>query len=89
MCMLLCMCMLNVRAQILFDEALWQILHHLSKAKKTSISNLVRIAVKETYMKTEELETRRKTIENIMKHRPAPAKGRIDYKALINYGRRY
>jgi hypothetical protein len=81
--------MLNVRAQILFDESLWQTLNRLSKTKKTSISNLVRIAVKETYMKTEELETRRKAIESILKHRPAPVKGKIDYKSLINYGRRY
>lgn len=81
--------MLNVRAQILFDETLWQTLHRLSKTKKTSISNLVRIAVKETYMKTEEMETRRKAIESILKHRPLPVKGRIDYKALVNYGRRY
>lgn len=81
--------MLNVRAQILFDKTLWETLHRLSKTKKTSISNLVRNAVKETYMKTEELETKRKAIENILKHRPVPVKGRIDYKSLINYGRRY
>ena len=89
MCMLMCMCMLNVRAQILFDKTLWKTLNRVSKTKKTSISKLVRTAVEEVYMKTAELEIRRKAIESILKHRPAPVKGRIDYKALINYGRRY
>lgn len=81
--------MLNVRAQILFDKTLWNTLRYLSKTKKTSISGLIRQAVKKTYVQSEELETRRKAIESILKHRPAPAKGRIDYKALINYGRRF
>lgn len=85
----MCICMLNVRAQILFDKTLWNTLRYLSKTKKTSISGLIRQAVKKTYVQSEELETRRKAIESILKHRPAPAKGRIDYKALINYGRRF
>lgn len=86
--MLMCMCMLNVRAQILFDEELWRTLHRLSKTKKTSISSLVRNAVKKTYMKLEELETRRKAIEEIERIRPH-FKGKLDYKEMINYGRRY
>lgn len=88
MCMLLCMCMLNVRAQILFDEVLWGILHRLSKTKKTSISSLVRQAVRKTYLKTEDLESRRKAIEEIERIRPH-FKGKLDYKEMINYGRKY
>lgn len=88
MCMLVCMCMLNVRAQILFDETLWKTLHRLSKTKKTSISKLVRNAVEKTYIKTEELETRRKAIEEIERIRPH-FKGKLDYKEMINYGRKY
>lgn len=80
--------MLNVRAQILFDETLWETLHRLSKTKKTSISKLVRTAVEEVYMKTKELETRRKAIEEIERIRPH-FKGRLNYKEMVNYGRRY
>lgn len=80
--------MLNIRAQILFDDDLWKTLHRLSKTKKASISSLVRQAVKKTYLKAEELEIRKKAIEEIERIRPH-FKGKLDYKALINYGRRY
>ena len=81
--------MLNKRTQILFGEELWKTLSLLSREKKLSIGKLVRNAVEKTYMKSVDLETRRKAIESILKHRPAPVKGSIDYKALINAGRRY
>lgn len=80
--------MLNVRAQILFDKTLWNTLRYLSKTKKTSISGLIRQAVKKTYVQSEELETRRKAIEEIERIRPH-FKGKLDYKEMINYGRRY
>lgn len=85
----MCMCMLNKRTHILFDQSMWQMLTNLSIAKRESVGKIVRDAVKTVYMKTDELETRRKAIESILKNRPAPAKGKIDYKALINYGRRF
>lgn len=81
--------MLIKRAHILFDVHLWTILTSLAEAKKTSVAKLVRDAVAEKYTRQDELATRRKAIDNILKHRPTPAKGRIDYKALINAGRRY
>lgn len=31
----------------------------------------------------------RKAVEAILRHRPTPVKGKIDYKALINAGRKY
>lgn len=80
--------MFNVRAQILFDEKLWQTLHHLSKTKKTSISKLVRDAVEKSYMKDVDMEERRRAIEDIERIRPH-FKGKLDYKAMINYGRKY
>jgi len=83
------MCMLNKRVHLLFDNQLWTMLLSLAEAKKTSVAKLVRDAVAEKYIKESELATRRKAIESILKHRPLPVKGKIDYKALINYGRRY
>lgn len=84
----MCMCMLNVRGQILFDKNLWGLLHRISKTKKTSIGSLVRQAVKKTYLKTVDLEARRKAIEEIERIRPH-FKGKLDYKEMINYGRKY
>lgn len=86
--MLMCMCMLNVRAQILLDQTLWKTLHRLSKTKKTSISKLVRDAVEKSYMKDVDVEERRRVIEEIERIRPH-FKGKLDYKAMVNYGRRY
>lgn len=83
------MYMLNKHAHILFNNQLWTTLSSFAKEQKTSVAKLVREAVAEKYVKESELVTRRKAIESILKHRPAPVKGQIDYKALINYGRRY
>lgn len=84
------MCMLTKRTNILFDEELWKRLTSLAQKRNTSVGELVRIAVKETYdTKDEMLEKRRKAIEETLKYRPKPFKGKIDYKALINAGRKF
>ena len=89
MCMLICIHMLTKRTNILFDESLWRQLVKLSEAKKTSVGALIREAVEEKYQEKVDLERRRQVIENILKIRPKPVKGKIDYKALINAGRKY
>lgn len=86
--MLICICMLNKRTQILFDQDLWQKLVAISRAQKVSIGELVRGAVKEKYTRDLELAERNKVLEDIEKVRPAPFKGKIDYKELISYGRK-
>lgn len=80
--------MLTKRTNILFDESLWRELADLAKSKGTSVGNLIRIAVEEKYTNESDLESRRKTIEDIEKIRPH-FKGKLDYKALINHGRKY
>lgn len=82
------MCMLTKRTNILFDAALWQTLTSVAKAKRTSIGKLVREAVKEKYTEDEVLRKRNQAFENILKLRPKPYPGKIDYKALINEGRK-
>ena len=67
----MCMCMLTKRAQILFDEKVWDRLSKDAKSKNISVGEIVRQA-----------------IESTLKHRPKPFKGKIDYKALINEGRK-
>lgn len=82
------MCMLTKRTNILFDKELWRTLTQLAQEKETSVGHLVRKATEEKYAKEYRLEQRRKVVEAILRHRPAPAKEKIDYKALINAGRK-
>ena len=80
--------MLNKRTNILFDENLWKTLTAEAGKRKTSVGKLVREAVAKMYLQDEELEERRKAFAHILKIRKV-SKNRIDYKALINYGRKY
>ncbi|MBI2327618.1 hypothetical protein HYU92_04860 [Candidatus Curtissbacteria bacterium] len=80
--------MLNKRTNILFDEKMWQRLTNKAKERKTSVGKLVRQAVEKAYVADEELEKRKKALEEILKIRKV-SKKRIDYKFLINYGRKY
>jgi len=81
--------MLTKRAQILFDEALWKELVRIAQREKTSVGDIVREAVEEKYTTEVNLEQRRRVIEAIRQNRPTPVKGKIDYKKLINAGRKY
>lgn len=89
MCMLICMCMLTKRTNILFDESQWMLLSLESKKRNISIGKLVRQAVDNTYVSKEKTDRMRRAYDRIMQIRPKPVKGRIDYKELINHGRKY
>ena len=54
--MLMCMCMLNKRTQILFEDDIWFQLCALAEAKETSVGDLVRKAVKGTYFQENKKE---------------------------------
>ena len=82
------MCMLTKRTNILFDENLWRKLAELAKAQKTSIGQLIREAVTEKYYQNQKLDRRMKAIESTLQNR-LRFRGKIDYKELINYGRKY
>lgn len=80
--------MLNKRTNILFDEKLWRKLSVRAKKEKTSVGSLVRRAVEKTYVEDEEVyKQRREALDDILKIRKK-VKG-INYKELINYGRKY
>lgn len=81
--------MLTKRTNILFDEKLWKDVSSLAKKEKTSVGNIVRSAVRERVESEELLAKRRKALDEIERIRPKPFKGKIDYKELINAGRRY
>lgn len=81
--------MLNKRAHILFDEKLWKKLSEDAKENNTSIGAIVRQALENRYQDQEYLKKRAAAIKHTLKIRPKPFKGRIDYKELINAGRKY
>lgn len=82
------MYMLTKRTNILFEEELWDKLVKLSKIKEISVSSIIRQAIEEKFNQQDLLEKRRKAVEATLKHRPQPFKGKINYKELINAGRR-
>ncbi len=86
--MLMCMCMLTKRTNILFSEEIWKKLLKLANEKNMSIGEFIRAAVEEKYDEEEILKKRKKAFERILEIRPKPVKGRTDYKALINEGRK-
>lgn len=83
----MCMCMLNKRTNILFNEELWGKLTAIAEIKKTSVGQLIRTAVEEKYNKEVKLAERKALLEDIERVRPH-FKDKIDYKELINYGRK-
>ncbi len=85
--MLICMCMLTKRTNILFSQRMWQELAALAKKQETSTANLIRNAVAIKYFSAGANERVSRAYESILKNRKHTA-GKIDYKALINDGRR-
>ncbi|MDO8452728.1 MAG: hypothetical protein Q7S79_03165 [bacterium] len=79
--------MLTKRANILFEEKTWKELTVRAKKQNTSVGELVRSAV-DKKLSVDELEKRRLAAQSLLSHRPKPFKGKIDYKTLINEGRR-
>lgn len=80
--------MLSKRTNILFSKDLWNKLVHLAQVKNTSVGQLVRNAVEEKYAHDIDLIRLKSVLEEIEAIRPH-IKGKIDYKSLINYGRKY
>ncbi len=85
--MLICIHMLDKRANILFDESIWQLLASRSRSEKKSIGELVRLAVMKTYKDDSRQEKISKAIKTILAVRKRHK--HIDYRKLIDYGRKY
>lgn len=80
--------MLTKRTNILFDEELWNLLVALAAKQKTSVGDLVRTATRKVYDADQRILARKRAGATIRKIRVSQ-KGRVDYKELINYGRKY
>ncbi|MDZ7587026.1 MAG: hypothetical protein U0946_04670 [Patescibacteria group bacterium] len=84
--------MLNRRAHILFEAEDYQLLEAEAEEKDSSVGELVRLAVKRVYVepKSKQLSDREKAFEALKKLQlQTRQKGRVDYKELIEYGRKY
>jgi hypothetical protein len=77
---------LTKRTNILFDEELWQNIAILAKQEHISAGELVRRAVKKTYFSKNENRKIVKACEQIISLRKKFKK--VNYKELINYGRK-
>lgn len=79
--------MLNKRTNILFEEKQWKQLATIAKERKTSVGQLIRqvVALYLVNGKQKSIEKACKSILAIRKKQ----KGKVDYKALIDYGRKH
>jgi len=83
--------MLTKRAQILFKPETWQLLQQVSRANNVSTSELIRQSVIKTHLNKNTKLTNKQLLADIKKTWKSiknPQKP-IDYKALINHGRKY
>ena len=80
--------MLTKRTNILFENELWDLLVAVAQREKSSVGEVVRKAVRKVYSEDEIIERRKKALETIKRIR-VKQKGVVDYKALINEGRKY
>ncbi|MDP3994901.1 MAG: hypothetical protein Q8P91_03655 [bacterium] len=81
--------MLTRRTNVLFDEADYANLLMHSRERNKTIGELVRQAVKKTYKVKKTLTENEKAYRMIEKATKGLDFSGIDYKALINYGRKY
>lgn len=79
--------MLSTRVNVMFNRRSWERLKTIAKKQSCTTSELVRRAVNDQYLSKTSLE-RIQAFEDILAIRPKPSTTRIDYKALINEGRK-
>ena len=80
--------MLVKRTNILFEEKNWEMLTGLALQKGSSVSELIRKAVREVYFSEGEKMSKKQVFDKIIFLRKK-TKGKINYKSLIENGRKY
>lgn len=79
--------MFNKRVNLLFDQDEWERLTVLASLKNANASQLIRVAIRKTYFSDQANKTRKSAFYSIIKERKTFKN--INYKALINYGRKF
>ena len=80
--------MLTKRTNILFDNDLWDLLTSVARRERSSVGEVVRRAISKVYTEENFIERKKKAFETVRKFR-VKQKGVLNYKALINDGRKY
>ena len=80
--------MLDKRANILLSQPNWDLLSLIAEQKDLSVSELIRQAIRQTFLSEAENLKTQKAFNNIL-HLRKNAKGRINYRQLIENGRKY
>ena len=80
--------MLVKRTNILFEEENWKMLTGLALQKGSSVSELIRKAVKDAYFAEGKKMSKKQAFDEIVSLRKK-TKSKIDYKNLIEDGRKY
>lgn len=81
--------MLTKRTQILFEPETWQLLQQVSRAKNISTGELIRQSVAKTYLKKDAKLITKQLLLDIKKLKPKINTKNINYKELINHGRKH
>jgi len=80
--------MLTKRTNILFDDFTWNTLKQVAVIENTSVGQLVRNAVKNTYFKQQQTNSRQQLMSSIETLAKNVNTTRINYRKLINDGRK-
>lgn len=83
----MCMCMLTKRTQLLLDQAVWNDLTVIARRNRASVGSLVRQAIENSYFRVNRAAARKTSVQRIFEIRPKAQK-KLDYEALIGYGRK-
>lgn len=84
----MCMHMLIKRTNILFDQKTWDMLTSLAQQENNSVAELVRSAVNEVYTNKSQQMIQKNAVEELISFRKK-VKGKINYRSLIENGRKY
>lgn len=80
--------MLAKRTNILFEQETWDTLTALAQTKGSSVAELIRRAIRKTYLQEGEKTAKAKVFDSIINLRKR-VKGKINYQELIEDGRSY
>jgi macrodomain Ter protein organizer (MatP/YcbG family) len=79
--------MLTKRVNIMFDQKTWDRLQKVARKEKRGASDLIREAVEVCFL-SNSAKKKQKAVQQIKSNRPTVSTSTIDYKGLINEGRR-
>jgi len=81
---------MNVRKNIIIEQRTWDYMAGKALAEKTSVSDLIELAVKKEYAIDNIYDQRRKAVDNVILMRDNYRQsGKLDYKAMAHEDHKY